>query len=268
MHWEIDTFKHFESIIFVFQILFMFNIFSKKDFLVDHLDGFIDIHNHILPNIDDGAKTTYDSLDLIKGMMEIGVSNFICTPHVMHNFYDNTPKIIQKSFRKIREEIIAINLDNVSIAYAAEYMIDDNFEKLLEEGDILPLNKNHLLIEMSYLQPSINFDSAVKKIIKKQFFPVFAHPERYLYLSQVFNAYSQLKLKNIKFQLNMLSLGGYYGKEVQKTAFKLLENHYYDFIGSDIHNLQHLQAIKNITLQKKVSINVQRLIEQTNESFQ
>ena len=222
----------------------MFTFFSKKEFLVDHLDGFIDIHNHILPGIDDGAKTIEDSIALIKGFGEFGVANFICTPHIMHNFYDNTPKTVKQSYKTLKKELKENNLKNVGLSYAAEHMIDDNFEHILERGKILPLNSNHLLIEMSYLQPSINFDTAIKAIIKQQLFPVFAHPERYQYLNQDFKKYEVLKLQNIKFQLNMLSIGGYYGKDVQKTAYKLLDNELYDFIGSDVHNSQHLNALR------------------------
>ena len=64
----------------------MFYFFQKKKFLVDSLENFIDIHNHILPGIDDGAKTVEDSINLIKGFSDIGVKNSIATPHIMNNY--------------------------------------------------------------------------------------------------------------------------------------------------------------------------------------
>lgn len=245
----------------------MFAFFTKKEFLVDHLEGFIDIHNHILPGIDDGAKNVEDSIALLKGFGEFGVTDFICTPHIMHNFYDNTPKTIKKSYKALKKEVKTQGLNNINLSYAAEHMIDDNFEHILEQGKVLPLNSNHLLIEMSYLQPSINFDTAVKEIIKQQLFPVFAHPERYQYLNQDFKQYELLKAKSIKFQLNMLSLGGYYGKEVQKTALKLLDNELYEFIGSDVHNEQHLSALKKVQLKTATILKVKRLIAETVHTF-
>ena len=71
----------------------MFNFFSKKEYLVDHLHGFVDIDNDILPGIDDGAKNVQDSIQIIKAFEEIGVTQFICTPHIMENYYPNDPTV-------------------------------------------------------------------------------------------------------------------------------------------------------------------------------
>ena len=246
----------------------MFNFFTKKEFLVDYLAGFIDIHNHILPGIDDGAKNVEESIELIKGFREFGVNKFICTPHIMHNYYDNTPKSIKKSFKKLKKELNKRNMDDVRIAHAAEHMIDENFEHLLDNNGVLPLNSNHILVEMSYLQPSINFDISIKKITKNQFFPVFAHPERYMYLHDNLSTYHKFKEQGILFQLNMLSLSGYYGGDIQKVALKLLDNSMYDFIGSDVHNLKHLNFLKNsVQLDKKRLNKLLPVINNTIESF-
>jgi len=228
----------------------MFSFFIKKNFLVDHLEGFIDIHNHILPGIDDGAKTIEESISLIKGFGEFGVKDFICTPHIMHNYYENTPKTIKKSYKKLKKVLKEKKYD-IKLSYAAEHMIDDNFEHILGKDKILPLNSNHLLIEMSYLQPSINFDVSIQKIQSKQFFPVFAHPERYQYLNSDYEKYEYYKSKGLKFQMNLLSLSNYYGKEINKTALKLLNDGLYDFIGSDVHNTRHLSNIKKIKINKQ-----------------
>ncbi len=226
----------------------MFSFFSKNNYLVDHLEGFVDIHNHILPGIDDGAKNVGESIELIKAFGEFGVKDFICTPHIMHNYYDNSPNTINASFEKLKKELKKEGLDNINIRAAAEHMIDDNFENILEEGNIMPLGNNHLLVEMSYLQPSINFEIAVKKIQSAGLFPVFAHPERYAYLHQDFGKYEYYKSLGIKFQLNMLSLSNYYGKEINKIALKLLELSLYDYTGSDVHNLKHLDVLKSIKI--------------------
>ena len=146
----------------------MISFFSKKEYLIDHLKGFIDIHNHILPGIDDGAKNVEESIALLKGFSEFGVTRFICTPHIMHNYHNNTPKTIEKSFKKLKKALKKENTLDVKIKCAAEHMIDDNFEHILKNEKVLPLDSTHLLVEMSYLQPSINFDSATKKIKKRQ----------------------------------------------------------------------------------------------------
>ena len=245
----------------------MLSFFHKKRYLVDLLSGFVDIHNHILPGIDDGAKNVEESIALIKAFSEFGVNDFICTPHIMHNYYDNTPETITYSFQQLKNEMAAQGIMDVAVDIAAEHMIDDNFESILESGKILPLGKNHILIEMSYLQASINFESATEKITKTGYFPVLAHPERYVYLHKDTRKYWDYKQKGLKFQLNMLSVLGYYGKDIQKIALKLLKNDFFDFIATDTHSLGHVEALKEGMVTRTNSYSLNRLIIQTIEEF-
>jgi len=237
----------------------MFQIFSKNSFLVDLLFDMVDIHNHILPGIDDGAQSLEESVAMIKEFKEIGISQFICTPHIMHNYHDNTPQSIAEAESKLKNRLLELDIKGTNIKSAAEHMIDDDFENKLNSSQIIPLNDDHILIEMSYLQPSINFDQSIKKIIGEGFFPVFAHPERYQYLNNDLNKYHGLKSKGLKFQLNLLSLGGYYGNDVKKAAISLLEKEMYDFIGSDAHNLRHIQTLNSIKIKESLKVKVLQL---------
>lgn len=247
----------------------MISIFSKKNFLVDHLDGFIDIHNHILPGIDDGAKNIYASIELIKEFGEFGVSDFICTPHIMDNYYPNDVSSINESRSLLKNALTMHNIDGVTLRPAAEHMIDANFENLLNSNQVMPLNHDHLLVEMSYLQPSINFDTAVKRIRDKQFFVVLAHPERYVYFHVDFKHYHSYKAMGILFQLNLLSIGGYYGKRIQKIALKLLDEDMFDFIGTDVHHIRHLNFLKkHVKLNDKTMDKILGLIIKTITVFQ
>ncbi|MGB5820441.1 MAG: CpsB/CapC family capsule biosynthesis tyrosine phosphatase [Saonia sp.] len=229
----------------------MFHIFSKKKFLVDYLENFVDIHNHILPGIDDGAKTVEDSSEIISGFSEFGVNNFVATPHIMHNYYPNTPETINDSLLRLKNELLKKQLKNVSIEASAEHMIDDNFEMLLDTQNIMPLRSDYLLVEMSYLQPPINFTEAIIKIASKGFYPILAHPERYAFLHQQYKKYDQYKQQGILFQMNLLSLGEFYGKEVPKIALKLLEDGFIDYVASDIHNIRQLQSLKELRVSQK-----------------
>ncbi|MGI9553223.1 MAG: tyrosine-protein phosphatase [Aurantibacter sp.] len=229
----------------------MFQIFNKKKFLIDYLDGFIDIHNHILPGVDDGAETVKDSLDLIKAFSEFGCYKFIATPHIMHNYYPNDPESIGCALQELKNELVRNNLKNVSIRAAAEHMIDSNFESILANGQIMPLAKNYLLVEMSYLQASINFEDAIQGIASHRLFPILAHPERYVFLHNRMRNYKGYKESGILFQLNFLSLTDYYGKEVQRASFKLLEEGLIDFIASDVHNNVQINQLKSARISKK-----------------
>ncbi|SNY99650.1 tyrosine-protein phosphatase [Flagellimonas pacifica] len=245
----------------------MFSFFQKKVFLADYLHGLVDMHNHILPGIDDGCKTVDDSVELLNFFLEFGISNFICTPHIMNHYHPNTPNTIKESYNSLKQELSALGLDKFNIDYAAEHMIDDGFETLLEENTIMPLKKHHLLIEMSYLQPSFNFDSAVEKIMQCNYFPILAHPERYIYYHKKYDEYKYYKSKGIQFQLNFLSLSGHYGTDIQKTAMKLLNDNMIDFCASDAHNLKHLQAIKEIKISTKTLSRILPVIENTIDNF-
>ncbi|MDF0716735.1 histidinol phosphatase [Muricauda sp. 334s03] len=246
----------------------MFSFFQKKVHLVDHLHGLVDIHNHILPGIDDGAKTVDDSLDLIKGFSEFGVTNFICTPHIMHNMYDNTPNTIKKAYEQLSIALGKNGMEDTGIAYAAEHMIDDNFEQILENREVMPLGKDYLLIEMSYLQPSFNFNIAAEKITKAKYFPILAHPERYMYFHGKYGKYESMKSKGILFQLNLLSLtSDAYGSGVQKIAEKLLNDGLIDFVGSDIHNTRQLNLLREVKVSKSILDKLLPVMENTIQSF-
>ncbi|WP_375587101.1 tyrosine-protein phosphatase [Flagellimonas aurea] len=246
----------------------MISIFQKKIYLVDYLSGLVDIHNHILPGIDDGAKTIGDSLELIKGFSDFGVTNFICTPHIMYNYYDNTPSTIKKAHGQLYNELQKNDGLQVNLEYAAEHMIDDNFENILHGKQVMPLGKDYLLVEMSYLQPSFNFDVAVDQIAKHKYFPILAHPERYMYYHGKYGKYASLKSEGVLFQLNLLSLSPKpYGKAVHKTAEKLLNDGMIDFVGSDVHNIRQLMLLKEIKISKKTLDHLFPIIENTIQTF-
>ena len=245
----------------------MISIFSKKRFLVDYLEDFVDIHNHLLPGIDDGAKSVEESLSLIKGMGELGITRFIATPHIMHNYYPNTPETINSALGELRNAMAEHKLTDVTINAAAEHMIDDNFEQLLEEDGIMPLKQDYLLIEMSFLQASINLDTAIEKTKQKGYFPILAHPERYVYFKNKQEIFASLKKKDVSLQLNLLSLGEYYGIETHKLARDLLENERIDFLASDLHHSGHLKELKKIQLTETVLERLFPILENTIAQF-
>ena len=245
----------------------MFHIFGKKKFLVDYLQDFVDIHNHILPGIDDGAKTVKESVDLIRGFSEMGITNLVATPHIMSNLYPNTKETITASMDLLTNELIVNDLKEISIEAAAEHMIDDNFEEILQRGEVMPIRKNYLLVEMSYLQPSINFDDAIQNVMKKGFFPILAHPERYGYWHPNRANYSKYKKKGVQYQLNILSLSDYYGPEVHKMALNLLDHGLFDYIATDIHRRDQIEALKEIKINAGVSEKIIPLINNTINQF-
>lgn len=247
----------------------MISIFRKKEYLIDHLPEITDIHNHILPGIDDGAQNVADSSNLLEHFKNIGITKFIATPHIMNDYYPNTPEIIKNSFRLLEEEISENEIiKNTEISFAAEYMMDQNFLDLLKTEKLLTLKDNLVLVEMSYFQAPINLNEILFEIQTKGYKPVLAHPERYaFYHAKDLSKYEDLKNRGCLFQLNTLSLTPHYGSNMQKFAYKLLEKDMIDFIGSDTHRIQHVEKLKTIKLDKKPLNRVKHIIANTKERF-
>jgi len=247
----------------------MLSIFKKKDFLIDHFGEIIDIHNHILPGIDDGASNVDESILLLKKFKDLGVTNFIATPHVMNDYYPNTPETIGNALNLLKEQIGKDpSIKEIIINAAAEYMMDHTFLEIVNDQQLLALKGKYVLVEMSYFQAPINLNEILFQLQTKGYKPVLAHPERYAYYhASDLRKYEDLKNRGCLFQLNTLSLTPHYGKNMQKTAIKLLEAGMYNFIGSDTHRLQHLEKIENIKLNKKTLETVKGLIISTKETF-
>ncbi|WP_303317663.1 CpsB/CapC family capsule biosynthesis tyrosine phosphatase [Flavivirga abyssicola] len=241
----------------------MLHFFSKKLFLKDLLEGFVDIHNHILPGIDDGAKNVEESLCLIRKMTALGIKQFIPTPHIMQDFYPNTEETIGNAYHVLLEALDT----EITLNPAAEYMLDSHFESLLETGHLFTLKGKYLLIEMSYFQAPINLEDLIFKIKTQGYTPVLAHPERYSFYHNNLEHYERLKQLGCFFQLNLLSLSNHYGKSVEKTADYLIEEQLIDFVGTDIHNENHIDKLSNLVLNKRRDKQLKEIIKNTNQTF-
>ncbi len=245
----------------------MLRFFSKRLFLKDLLEDFVDIHNHILPGIDDGAKNIEDSLNLIKKMRELGIKQYIATPHIMQDFYPNTDETIGNAYQDLLEALDSKLLDTITLNPAAEYMLDSHFESLLENRNLFTLKGNYVLIEMSYFQAPINLEDLIFKIKTQGYIPVLAHPERYSFYHNQKAYYENLKQQGCYFQLNLLSLSDHYGKNVEKTANYLIEEQLIDFVGTDIHNEKHIDKLSNLILNKRIHKRLNEIIANTNQTF-
>ena len=217
----------------------IFNLFKYKPTLKELIPkDFIDIHSHILPNIDDGSKNVQESVLLIEKMKEMGFSKIIATPHTYAGLYQNTNDTIKESFNEIKNKIPS----DVNVLYASEYLLDSSLIEKAEEKSILCLHSNYVLVEMSYLSPPNNLYEIIFKLQLNGYIPILAHPERYYFLHEDFKKYYELKRRGCKFQMNLLSSTFFYGKKILNISNKLLELDLINFVGSDIHNTKHIES--------------------------
>ena len=203
--------------------------------------GFTDWHSHILPGVDDGVQSMDESLQILAEYERLGVKEVWLTPHIMEDIPNTTEKL-----RDRFAELKAAYQGSVLLHLASENMLDNLFEERLEKNDLLPIGKDgkHLLVETSYFNPPMGLNNILLRIKAKDYYPVLAHPERYLYMNE--NDYQRLKTMGIEFQLNQFSHFGLYGKEVQKRAKILQKQGMYNYIGTDLHRIITLQNVLRV----------------------
>ncbi len=230
-------------------------LFSKKYSLIDTnlFKGWTDCHSHILPGVDDGIRSTEDSLAVLKFYEQVGVSTVWLTPHIMEDV-PNEPQELKERFKELCDTYAKTESNNkVKLHLAAENMIDSLFVKRLETGNLLTYGDkgNELLVETSYAQAPYRFKLILQDIRKAGLTPVLAHPERYRYMD--YDDYYTLHDQGIRFQLNITSLSGAYGPEPKERAEFLLEEGLYYYQGSDLHSLSAFKrAINEPAVRKRI----------------
>ena len=227
----------------------LFNrIFSKKELTIEPINlSFLrnDIHSHLIPGIDDGSPDMETTIILLKKFIDLGYKKVITTPHIMSDYYKNTPEIILSGLDKVNEEIIKNNLD-IEIEAAAEYNLEPEFEDLLEKNNLLTFGtENYLLFELSFFDEPPRLNEIIWKMREKGLSPVLAHVERYGYWHKDYDKIEEMINRGVKLQVNIGSIIGAYGPEVKKVAEKLIEDKVINFVGSDCHHEQHLEMINH-----------------------
>ena len=217
-----------------------------------------DMHSHLLPGIDDGAEDIENSLELIRGMRELGYKKLITTPHVMWDMYKNSHEIILEKLKIVQQAVKDAGID-VEIRAAAEYFLDEHVEDLLRNKEpLLTIKGNMVLTEFSMAFPSLNIKDILFEMQMQDYQPVIAHPERYIYLERNKEFYTELRDIGCLFQLNLLSIGGHYGRSVTELANYLLKNGFYNLIGTDLHHFGHLEGLQRL----EMPIAVKKLIDE------
>jgi len=219
-------------------------LFSKNNVVNQPIQW--DMHNHILFGIDDGSKTLENSIEMARQYVDLGYKKLFATPHILGDYYPNTRAIIQEKSELLRQALKTHEIP-LEIGFAAEYYIDEVFlDKVNQQEELLTFNGKHLLLETSFMNKPMFFNKLVFDLKTKGYIPVFAHPERYVYLHQSYGEIEQLMEQGLKLQINLLSLLGYYSPEVKKLAQWMVKNGYYHFLGTDAHTVEQLHRMPEV----------------------
>ena len=236
-------------------------LLSNKVKVVDSglLEGFRDCHCHLLPGVDDGVKELHETLKILERWLALGVREVWLTPHIMEDMPNKTQELKERY-----ENLKTVAPKGIALRLAAENMMDKLFSERLDERDLMPLGQDgkYLLVETSYYNPPMDMQRLFERIKESGYIPVLAHPERDQYMEM--DDYNRWKQRGVRLQLNVPSLVGAYGPEVQHKAQKLLEKEMYDYCGTDTHSMRFVEYFLDSKISKKTVRKVQQIVAYEN----
>ena len=211
----------------------------------------IDIHSHIIPNVDDGARSVEETFNILKEAQEAGFTDVILTSHFLLNYYEtNAQELI--FWKEKLQEVLKKQGTKINLHSGMEIYITNQMEELLENKKILTLaNSRYILIELPLATNVKYFDYVVYYLEAKGIKPIIAHPERYKCVQKDPDIVEEYIEKGCLIQCNYGSIVNLYGREAEKTIKTLLKKNQVHFLGSDVHRengtyLIILDAIKKI----------------------
>lgn len=211
----------------------------------------IDIHSHVIPNVDDGARSVEETFNILKEAQEAGFTDVILTSHFLLNYYEtNAQELI--FWKEKLQEVLKKQGTKINLHSGMEIYITNQMEELLENKKILTLaNSRYMLIELPLATNVKYFDYVVYYLEAKGIKPIIAHPERYKCVQKDPDIVEEYIEKGCLIQCNYGSIVNLYGREAEKTIKILLKKNQVHFLGSDVHRengtyLIILDAIKKI----------------------
>lgn len=221
-------------------------LFGKKEAVLEPINLGqlkVDFHSHLIPAIDDGSKSLEDSMEMLTKFESWGYDKVITTPHVMSDFYRNTPEIILGGRDEVRNELKKKG-SQLGFEAAAEYYLDETLEDKVKAKEILTFGDKHVLFELPFIAEPPNLASVIFEMQTQGYKPILAHPERYGFWYNDFEKFREMKDKGVFLQVNILSFIGHYSPETQKIAERLVDEDLISFLGTDCHNQGHQQLIE------------------------
>jgi protein-tyrosine phosphatase len=201
----------------------------------------IDIHSHILPGIDDGAKNLDEALDMLRMAIDQGVTTQVLTPHIHIGRFNNTKQHIEQEFIKFQEQVDAANLP-IKLLLGAELRIGPEIMQLITTDNVPWLgninNQRTFLLEFPRTEVPFGSDNLVRWLISKNCLPIIVHPERnstFLHNREKLQTFIDL---GCPLQITASSIKGKFGADVQQMTEELLHAEQVSAIASDSHNLK------------------------------
>lgn len=199
---------------------------------------FIDIHTHMLPNIDDGSKSIEMTLNMLRMSSETGTKKIVFTPHYFkYKKFPYTKEELQAKFNEVKELVKENNID-LEVYLGQEVNMFSSIVDKLEQKEILTINDSkYVLVEIPYknAEPIKLAEEVIYDLKVSGFVPIIAHPERYDDLLRNPHKLSEWVEQGCLLQVNRESIMEKKAKSVYKFVHKLLKNQMVHFVASDSH---------------------------------
>ena len=204
----------------------------------------IDIHNHILYGLDDGAQTIDDTISMLKQAVDDGIEKVIVTPHYMEPRFLNTKSDIEKKKPEI-DQLLAQHNIPIKVYYGSEIFVNDDTLDKLNDGLLQTMNDTkYVLVERKRAEAfsRITFDDNLYNFRVDGYYPIVAHPERYRSVNEDPNKVYEWIKDGCYIQVNASSILDT-KKRSHKVTMKLLANHMVQFVATDAHNTENHPVI-------------------------
>ncbi|MBL4753647.1 MAG: hypothetical protein JKY52_08675 [Flavobacteriales bacterium] len=200
----------------------------------------IDIHSHILPGVDDGARSFDEAIQMLKMAVDDGVTTQVLTPHIHHGRFNNTLDSLVRPFVEFRSRVREAGMP-ITLQLSAELRLSTEIMPMIKNNQIPWLGDDNgiktLLLEFPLKELPFGSENVVRWLLKKNIRPIIVHPERNRVFQKHPNKLQPFINLGCPIQITASSITGRFGKEPQKLAIKLLEEGKVDVLASDCHNL-------------------------------
>jgi protein-tyrosine phosphatase len=204
--------------------------------------GYVDLHCHFIPGIDDGARSDAEGLEMLVALRAAGFDRVIATPHMRPGLFDNDKGALQRAFARMRPELERADLPKTELS--SEHYFDDIVYSRLLAGDGLPYPGGRaVLLEFYAVDFPRNIDRCFAELRLRGLLPVIAHPERYRFLWEKLDALERLVDAGAGALLDTAALVGKYGSSPQRAAERILECGLYHAACSDAHRPADVAAV-------------------------
>lgn len=214
---------------------------KKRDLLRPEHIG-CDIHNHLLPGVDDGIANRDEASQCIEAMLALGYRGAVVTPHINHRSFNTTERTVTELFPPFVEAMKKKH-PTFELTLGAEYMMDESLiERVLHQPEHLimfgPADARCLLVEFNTQAEPLFIDELLTACAKLNVRPIIAHVERYVVVraDQANHRLTQWRAGGAWLQINLGSLAGQFGRSMQTAARRIFEAGLIDILGTDLHS--------------------------------